>query len=236
MSNALNLGSVTLPGSGYLSLFGLTIPVTAGLEGAFLLGDGVESCVKNYAEGKADATIIGAPVDGGTYTKFGGGAYIDTGITETAAQTLIAVGRVGTAVPASTAAHFLSSLSSPGSGSRLFQASKTAINVNAAKNNAADSIGLLRANDDTMHVVSARTSSSSLLVLNDKTLSTAATSAVTGLARTVSARKFEIGSSPVAVSTEMLIAMVYSRVLTDTELDSVVVWARSYAKSKGFSV
>lgn len=236
MSNALNLGDVALPGGGYLSLFGLKIPVTSGLEGAFLLGDGIESCAKNYAEGKADAKIVGSPVDSGTYTKFGGGAYIDTGVPETAAQTLIAVGRVGAAVPANTEARFLTTLSSPGAGSRLYQASKTAINVNAAKNNAADSLGLLRAADDTMHLVVARTSSSSLLVLNDKTIGTTASSTVTGLTRTVSPRNFEIGSSPVAASTEMLLAMVYSRVLTDPEVESVTAWARNYAQSKGFSV
>ncbi|MEN5033802.1 hypothetical protein [Pseudomonas sp. TWI929] len=235
MSNALNLGSVTLPGDGYLNLFGLQIPVTLGLEGAFLYGDGVADGAKNYAPGKNDAIVRGVPVFSTNFVKMGGGAYYETDIQETAAQTLIVVGRRAVGVPAGSAAHFIDTLSSPTVGSRLFQSTDTALNSRAAKGGDADSIALGTGVAGNMHILCARTSSASLHVLDDRSVGGSVTSTISG-ARAVSSVPYRIGNGSAVSSAEILLAMIYSRVLSGTELDSVAAWARGYASSKGLTV
>lgn len=235
MSNAFNIGEVVLPGDFYPSIFGFTVPVRDGLEGAYLFGDGVTQIPKNYAQDKPDATVVGALSVGAGYATFNETGYLDTGITETADMTVITVARdsTGSADPA------------PGLIGNFIDATRggLAISTNGAtgyratevKDSTLRSIPILAAQENfTIQALRARnlkTSSLKNLTSGDETIGSSTA------ARTVySAGTIWIGRIPntgFKGFNDQVAALIFSRALTDAELDLVAAWLRGYCASKG---
>ncbi|WP_118138550.1 hypothetical protein [Oceanicella sp. SM1341] len=94
-SNVFNIGNdVVLPGSGYPSLAAFTIPVTAGLVGAFFLGDGLAMATKNWAAGGADASVVGAPVEVAGGLQMDSANHLELPIPESLNATVVLCARV----------------------------------------------------------------------------------------------------------------------------------------------
>jgi hypothetical protein len=70
-----------------------TPPIVDGLLGWYLLGGDAAASRKNWAPGGADATVTGTPTYNAASAVFTSANYIDTGIIDTAALTLIAIGK-----------------------------------------------------------------------------------------------------------------------------------------------
>ncbi|MGF7161297.1 hypothetical protein FHS85_002932 [Rhodoligotrophos appendicifer] len=70
-------------------------PVTDGLEGFFLFGVDAAESAKNWAPGKADASVVGSPTYGDDYAVLTGNgvAYLQTQVDHTEDMTFIAVAR-----------------------------------------------------------------------------------------------------------------------------------------------
>lgn len=244
MSNALNLGSVVLPGDGYPSIHAFQIPEVAGLEGAFFFGDGLSLIGKNFAPGKPDATVKGSPVKGA----FGGielglNNYIDTGIVDSANMTVISVFRdipaTGNTVKSGLIGNNLSlatggigmyrnenGLTVSGTSIKLVGTTPTLENASVNIVSGAYTLMALRARN-----LAASTS-------NNLTSGALANGSLTG-ARTIGPNSIWIGRLPNASFSsthEQLMAMVFSRALTDVELNLVAAHAKKYCASKGFTV
>lgn len=85
---------------------GFIPPVAADLAGWFFPNGSLAQAKRNLAPGGADAAVTGAPVIGTAYTRFKGRTnYLDTGLAETPAITLLAVARA--VIPASGSAQAL---------------------------------------------------------------------------------------------------------------------------------
>jgi len=237
MSNALNLGDIILPGSGYPNLFGFNFPVLGGLEGLFLLANG-EDPKKNYAPGKPDATVIGSPVVSSAFTTFGGANYLDTGIAETAEMTFIMAVRdaVSGAVNVGYAGNFFASpnfgvaIYSPIAGGQLqAMADRTGSSSGAGS--------LVAADLTTFKMFSYRIASDKSRLKN---LTTGVISESVSGAREVS------GSGPILLGRLPLsgysethdqgFAAILSRALTDAELTLIEAWGRSYMDAQGITV
>lgn len=236
MSNALNLGNIILPGDGYPSLFGFQIPVVSGLEGAFLLGDGEAMLGKNYAPGKSDGVVIGTPTANSGYAAMSGSGYIDTGISETDALTLFAVLRDSSGT-VDMAPGVIGNYVSGNSGASLYMGADY-IRSGLARTGTTDGVST-GINPAIFSLVSARGatgiatrvknwtagSENSGTAITDRALNTAQTLKIGELPNASFAGPIDIG-----------LAMIYSRVLTDVEMDQMAAWARSYCAAKGITV
>lgn len=83
------------PSSDFTNLgIGLIPPVFDGLEYLGLFGSDATKSSRNYARGKPNGSIVGSPVFQPNYMSLDGDtSYLDTGVTETADMTVIAVTR-----------------------------------------------------------------------------------------------------------------------------------------------
>lgn len=93
--NYLNQGAARYPAGRVAHRLMFEIPVTDGLVGAFFFGHGLEMATENWAPGGVDraGVLVGTPVAGVGYVEFSGGNFLQTQEDETAAMTLIAVGK-----------------------------------------------------------------------------------------------------------------------------------------------
>lgn len=240
MSNALNLGSIVLPGDNYPSIHGFNIPVTSGLEGAFLFGDGVAQMGRNYAPGKPDATVVGAPVSGAGFGVFNEFGYLNTGISETAEMTIITVCRDSSGLVDPKPGFIGNHLDVPLGGVAIFTATETLFRGQNVKNNLSDYCSV-SANGTvaTFTPLAFRVKNNATSLLTNLTSGAAAGSASSG-ARTVdSANKILVGRIPsegFKGLNDQVAALIYSRAITDAELTSMTVWLRKYCASHGIVV
>ncbi len=235
MTNALNLGDVTLPGETYPSLFGFSIPVTSGLEGAYLFGEGASQMPFNYAVDKPDATVIGAPGAGSGFATFSENGYLDTGIAETAEMTIITVCRdntgTGDPVPAFVGNHLNTTLG----GVAIFH-NNTGLQAQAqaVKANASDVAAVALANGYTWAMLAHRPKNAAPSLMANLTTGASGSSPSSG-ARTVYAAPIWIGRIPnnsYKGLNDQVACLIYSRALSDVELNQVSAWLRSYCASK----
>lgn len=248
MSNALNLGKIVLPGDNYPSIHGFSIPVTSGLEGAYLFGDGLGQVARNYAPGKAQASMVGAPVAYSGYCNFGADGYIDTGIAETADMTLITVCRDSTGSLSDPVPGYIGNNSSiTGGGVAIFggatenQLRGSNVKINTAVTPAAPGVEFLQVAGNpfafTGQVLRARNAAPSSF----ENASTGAKLFSTGSGVRVVEKTYPILIGRIPSNTfkglnDQVAALVYSRALSDAELDQVMAWLRSYCVSKGVSI
>ncbi|TKD32606.1 hypothetical protein [Azotobacter chroococcum] len=241
MSNVLNLGNIILPGGGYPSIYGFKIPVIDGLEGCFLFGDGEEMIAKNYAPGKNNATVIGTPTAGSASAVFDGDNYLQTDIAEEADMTLISVARDPTFSAGDEFGALIgNNFAVANGGVALWLNNNPAANANAIKGGASDSVAI-SLNTGVFGLYSYRAKSGAPSTLHAMTTGQSATSASSGARTLDNARTLRIGrigseSESYKGQNEQLLALIFSRALSDEEQAAIAAWARSYCTSKGITV
>jgi hypothetical protein len=237
MSNALNLGDIALPGTGYLSLYGLQIPVLNGLESACLMGDGVVSAAKNYAAGKADFTIVGNPIVGSGFLTLGSTGYIDTGVTEVAEMTTVNVYRVPNPVTAN-AGIVGNWVNSASGGIAVWTSSNTTFSASAGKAGAVDVMNLNQSSGS-FHAIAVRARSGAVSDFNDLVTGAKGLSSSAAVRTVDATRKMRVGAlyNPgYQTPNDQILSLIYSRALTDVELITTMAWARRYCAAKGITV
>lgn len=238
MSNALNLGDIQLPGDNYLSLFGFNIPVTSGLEGAYLFGDGVSQAPKNYAPGKANAAVVGSLVAGANFITMSEAGYIDTGIAETADMTILSVFRDSTgtsdAQPGFVGNHSTLAL---GGVALIYSSAGANISGQAIKAQASD-FASTPWSMASFTMVAYRPRGSAVSQISNLTTGSSGQSSSTA-ARTLSAQPIWIGRIPsnsFKGLSDQVACLIFSRALSDSEINTLAVWLRAYCASKAINV
>lgn len=235
MSNILNLGDVTLPGSGYLNLYGLTVPVTANLKGAFLFADG-DISGRNYAAGGPSAAVVGSPVVTDNGLTMSGANYIDTGIAQTTDMTFIVVARLA---HGADRAGIIGNYSSTGIAIFDMSASNTSISGNVQRNGATS-----QANTDTTanqyQLIAFRAGVSSNSRLQNVTMSTdISNTANTSPVINLNSETIKIGRLPGSSfigPVDIAAVLIYDSVLSDVDANKDFTWAREYMNSYGVSI
>lgn len=243
MTNALNIGNIQLPSEGFPPIDAFQLPVLDGLEGAFFFGDGLSLIGKNFAPGKKDASVKGVPelgANGGI--KLGLNNYIDTGIVDSENMTVVSVFRdiaeTGTTVKSGIIGNNLS-LATGGIGmyrnENGLSVSGTAIKVSSpgAANALENASVSIVSGAYTLAALRARNGSAS--TTNNFTIGASSNGSLSGT-RVLGPNNIWIGRLPNAgfsSTHEQMLAMIFSRSLTDAELNKVAAHARKYCASKG---
>ena len=240
MSNALNLGNIVLPGDNYPSIHGFNIPVTSGLEGAFLFGDGTAQMGRNYAPGKANATVVGAPVAGAGFGVFSEAGYLNTGISETAEMTIITVCRDSSGQVDPKPGFIGNHLDIPSGGVAIFTATETTFRGQNVKNSLSDYCNLSATGTvATFTQIAFRVKSNAPSLMTNLT-SGVTVSSTSSAARSVdSGNKILIGRIPsegFKGLNDQVAALIFSRTITDAELTSIATWLRNYCAVHGITV
>lgn len=247
MSNALNLGNIVLPGDNYPSIFGFNIPVTSGLEGAYLFGDGSGQVARNYAPGKANAAIVGtlAPVGAG-FATFSDAGYINTGISETAEMTLITVSRDSTGTADPIPGYIGNNFSVAGGGTTIISGSPTTLRGSCVKINAtltppAADVEFISAagNPATFTAQSFRAKNAAPSLMNNLSTGLQVVSTNSGVRVLETNYPIWIGRIPsnsFKGFNDQVAALVFSRALGDAELALLMTWLRGYCASKGIAI
>lgn len=238
MSGVLNLGDIPLLGDEYPLIFEHTIPVTDGLESAFLLAHGAAP-ERNYAPGKANAAVTGAPTVAAGYTQFNGANYLRTGVADTDAITIVAAlyDPIYPDTPSGDEPGYLGNYASASTGGiAVYGSANGRINFNAVKSPA--SAPNLVYDPTAASLFCFRSSSSYLTRIQNLTAGTSEQSSNAG-ARVVSSNVIRIGTIYLSAfdgPTRIGMVLLYSRVLSDTEVESAATWAREYMASQGVIV
>lgn len=235
MSNILNLGDIVLPGSGYLNIYGLTVPVTANLQGAFIFGDG-DISGRNYAAGGPQASVVGTPAQTDNGITLDGSNYIDTGIAQTTDMTFIVVARLG---HSADRAGVIGNYNTTGIAIFDLSAANTSIAGNLQRNGATS-----QANTDTTanqyQLIAFRAGVSSNSRIQNVTLATdVSNTANTSPVINLNSETIKIGRLPATSfvgPVDIAAVLIYDRVLSDAEANDDFTWARNYMASRGVSV
>lgn len=237
MSNALNIGNVTLPGDNYPALLGFSIPILDSLEGAFLLGDGIAQMTRNYAPSKADAKAVGTLRSGAGYAILDESGYLNTGIMETAEMTVIAVGRAPDGTISTNPAFVGNNLNTGTGGFGLFP-NATGAQGTSIRGGALERIQVTSRYQD-FTALSHRLKATTPNIVNNLSSGESklgASSAARTLEKTNPILIGRLPSSAFKTTNEQIVVLIYSKALSDTELATVYAWVRSYAADKGFAV
>ncbi|RMX06704.1 hypothetical protein D8I35_09390 [Corticibacter populi] len=237
--NVFNHGDAVLPGSGYMPIEGFNFPVSDGLRGLFLCGDGLSIARRNFA-GLGDAEIIGAPAEHEGFCRFDAGNYLQTQIAETAALTYIVVGRRPTESTGAEAT-FIGNYAPGSIGATMYTSSSgSAMTANADRSPAGSTTASVVTDVSAMglYVMTAPASGGpTWLYAMTAGLQNGSTNtnprAVTG------AGLLRIGAVYAATfsgAADIVTAAVLDRVITDDERAAIAVWARNYAGQFGFAV
>lgn len=235
LSTYLKMRDASLPSGGHPPVAGMTIPVLSGLVGAYLTSGGAAMATLNCVSFESDAQVAGSPQDVDRYVRFGAGASVKTPHPETAAATILFIGRkTSSETPAgAVGAYNLGGeagdgilLFAPGASWTLqvkaasgrvlvaFTADVTAWGMYAATVPALGGGYAIR--NLTTGVINVSSSTSDRLVTDSKF--------------------FELGDSKQLWSVDTLGALIYNRVLTGDEIDQLETWGRRYAADFGVTV
>ncbi|MFJ5180031.1 hypothetical protein ACIP61_01220 [Pseudomonas fulva] len=238
MANTLNLGNIILPGDQYPSLFGFSIPVVEGLEGAYLFGDGKPQINRNYAPGKKDATIVGSLVSGNGFATFSENGYLVSGIAEAAEMTILLVSRDSTGQADPAPGYIGNNFSLAGGGFVIYGSSgATVLRSNTVREGASDILNV--PGDPTAFTMQC------LRIRNTGNIFTNLTSQISVTSTNVKARTIDssnsvwIGRIPspgFKGLNDQMAALVFSRSITDDEVTKMASWLRAYCLSKGVSL
>ncbi|MCS4063730.1 MULTISPECIES: hypothetical protein [Pseudomonadaceae] len=240
MTNALNLGNVTLPGSNYLSIYGFNVPVKSGLEGLFLFGDGSAHVARNYAPGKANATVVGAPQSFNGYTTFSDSGYLETGIAETAEMTIITICRDSTGIADPRPGFVGNYFDLATGGVAIFPQSETQFRAQTVKNKANDYSTVLAKDTIASYAALALRVRNNAPSVMKNLVTGVEVSSTSSLARTVDgSRTIQIGRIPndgfKGLNDQMMV-LIFSRSILDAELSSLIPWSAGYGTSHGINI
>lgn len=190
-------------------------PVRRGLEGIFFLNTSLEKSARNYAPGKTQASIVGAPVPSANFLSGKSSSnYIQTDINETAEMTLFSIARALN-IPATTPmapadAPMLITNYTNISPSGIFQwfSSPTIIQAGAAygadAGGASNPSASVTTDPTRWCLYSTVVKATSIVTTNHTTGATVTRTITNEGTRQLSTRKFRIGSSYLAVAEKEL--------------------------------
>lgn len=213
----------------------LALPVKDGFIGAYLTYDNADQLEINYKNVERVATVAGAPVVDINKTTFTGNVnYVETPHTDTEGFTIFAVAKSGE-IESGKQALVFGNYGTGVSGVTLYF---TGANVNVSASYAS---GLKQAtrtkNTDTALYVAR--GASNLLDISDKTAGQRAYATVNE-SRVLSGRKYRIGSghgvANMDQSCDVSLSIVYSRTLSDSEVEEVCASIRKLMDSIGVAV
>lgn len=236
-SYALNLGSaVTLPGSGYAKRIMFDLPVRAGLTGAYFFGEGETVALTNWG-GSEPNTVVGAPVWHDGYAELDGSNYIQTGVAETAAMTVLAVIKRKTT---GTNVALVGNYGGTGAtGVALYVASSNDdVDANTGRAGGT-SICQATGNVDNWALVSITVPSSGAMTIRDHTTGTSSASAATDARVVNGVGDLRIGSFPSGnfdQPVNVAAVATYSAALSSDDLNLMVGKLRAYAALHGITV
>lgn len=234
MANALNLG-VALPGDGYPAMSGFEIPVISGLAGAYLFGEGASMLGYNYAPGMADAVVVGTPVIGAGYASFGADAYLQTAVAEAADMTIFSVARSsGSSGLAGLVGNFGTSL-----GIIMYLELTNRLVIGNAQRTSDGGANLGESNISKFQIYGFRAPAAAASLQKNYSRNASAVSSNATSRVISSVGPLRVGRSYAGSPTQahdQVLALIYSRALSDAEMDSVAAWARKYCASKGIVV
>lgn len=235
--NTLNIGNVTLPGSGYPPIGAMSIPVTDGLTGAFLLGSGSNVGATNYAENGGTVTFVGSPDWQNGYVEVDRLNYIQTSIPETAAMTIIAIAKrkvSGNNTP--IVGNFIDVTNV---GVALYVASGTDNPIANADRAAGGGTVTVNGNWDAWSLVSLVVPSTGAMTITDHTNGLTANSAATDARVITGGGDIRIGSF-YSVSfpgaSQIAAVAVYNKALSPIELTAMEAWASDVGSHYGLTV
>lgn len=232
------------------------LAVSEGCEGLFILGGSLGSSVNNLAEGKSNATHVGAPVVAPNHLRLGrdlGSLIMD--FPETEEITVVVVGRSDEADIAANSPYFVSTNNGPAAadtartsaGFSFFVNVDGSLRMNAAHWNgsaASAAQGILTGDDappmGEWAVFSGR-ANATISTVRDHTRDKEDTSDPTAVPRDPTTRDVMIGgaystSGLVDGTTLQAIVFVYSRFLSDVEVEAVATQAAAIAVQIGLTL
>lgn len=222
--------------------FEYAAPVRRGFEGMFFLNTSMEKCLRNYAPGKNDATLVGAPVVSASYLSGRSGVnFLQTDIAETAEMTMYTVARAlnipATLPMAAADAVILAGDYSAASPVGVVQwfATPTSFSGGAAFGadpNTTSNVGASVATDPTRWCLySTVVRSNAVITTNHTTGVTSTRTITTEGVRQVSNRKLRLGSSYQTSQTgtwDMMLHQVHNVAVTDQEKADTVADLKAY--------
>lgn len=232
-TNALNLGEVELPG---IPVAAFNLPVTDSLEGMFFFTDGLNVAKTNFAPGKPDGVIVGAPVASDGYVTFSAATgHLQTQVPETANMTVVSIVRR----QASGNTPFVGNYGpSGGVGVGLYTTDDNRIYATAGRDGAGPIQVFALGAVSTWALVVARINASGNTRIQNLTAATTASSATGN--RVVSTNgPMKVGrfnEAVFAAANQSMATLFFSRVLTDGELTAIQTWAKEFADAYGVTV
>lgn len=219
---------------------GFAAPVPNKLEYWNYFGGAAAKTANNNVVGKSKGTVVGTPVVASNYVTFvGNTAYVVTGLVDQSEVTFLAVARP-TAGDGAKYRYLIGSFASTAGanvGSNLYLDNQTIPRptIAAARNNAGTDANVANAvtgeTDTSGFAFYAGRIGASLHRVDDKTRNLNSVGSVANPRSTPNGVPYRIGDDAGVVSTgsvDFAWAAIYSRVLTDTELQTVYVNVQSY--------
>lgn len=239
MPFAYDIGDAALTDGGFPTIAGFTIPVIAGLEGCYIFDGQPGDLGRNYASGRPAASVIGAPVVDGKSARFSGSAYLDTGISETGSMSIIVVAKASTPPGTGNLASLFGNYNSNSAGGiGMWMQEPTLVRTNAIKDGASD---LLNVSCTTSNyaLLAYRVRSGGYSRLINFTNGDDVQSSGTGVRTLDVTRTLRVGrfyNTSYQAANDQMLCLIYSRLLSDLEVQSVVAWVREHCTRKGVVV
>lgn len=233
---AFDVGDFNLPGTGYLPTAAFSIPVMDGLAGAYLLGGGEEHGLINWADEDRSLTTVGTPAWEDGHAVLSAANYLDTGIAETPAMTLVVIGRRTSAVNTAFVGNYRDQTNI---GIALYaQTANQNIVANADRGSGGGSVQVA-GNTDQLRLYSLTVPASGAMTIRDHTAGTSATGTQTGARVVETADTIRIGSFPgvgFPGVAHVSAALVFTRALTIPELAEVEAWGKEVGAFYGLVI
>ncbi|WP_108500537.1 hypothetical protein [Paracoccus indicus] len=236
MARMIYLGDdVTLPGTGYPPLAAFQVPYPANLKGAFFLGNGEKIGLRNWAGG-ADAVPVGSPAWGGNFATLSQDGYLQTDIDETLAMSLFVVTRETSSDPVGFIGTYGGGTTR---GISLYAGSgATSMTASIGRVGGGGSVGVT-SNTTSWGVYSLQVPSTGAATLKNHTTGNANNSAGTEDRVANGAGLIRLGrlyDSGFIGQSDMALALIYDRALSDAEAGVVAAFSRDYAVGRGIAL
>ena len=221
-------------------------PVTEGLEFWNYYTDPTK-VGRNLVPGKAAPSIVGTPGAGANFVTLSNNVnYLVTGLTDQAEVTMLTVARVNAGAAAGSFKYMIGNYSSGGTaplGSNLYFVNNSAntLATLCSRNNGTSDIAvaatLTPANSGSTFAFYAARMGASYLRIDDKTRGLNASASTANPRSTPSGNPYRIGGAGTTTGTggvtDMAFAGLYSRTLTDAEIEAVYQRVKTFLSGKG---
>lgn len=230
-----NLGNFT-PIPSLPPMAGFSIPVRSGLTSARLLGNGLEVAKFEFATGNYTEGVHGPITEQSGSLLFGDGAYIDSGVAETLAMTIVIACKESVANSVAFVGNYAGG--SNVGVSMYTNASSTVMsaNVGRVEGGGSSSVG---SDTAAWGCYALQVPATGAHTLRNLTAGNANSSVATGDRVLNGGGNIRIGGAVSAFpkgGAEINSVLLYNRALTLTEINKLAVWMREYAASCGIAV